>query len=500
MSVLQLFYGLLASAVAGMAANVFVKGRLRPQGTGAGKTVFSASVGFCLSGFVFGSILMLCGSPVCAAVLTGIAVSALAVASNAKYAVLYEPLVFSDLFLLKYFIRHPCFYIFAISPVLRVGIAAGLIIMLTLLVMAMAYASLAGHVAGLMLAALFFVILLLFPVERMAPVPDVERDIVRFGLGGCLFIYWRRWRRQSRELLPPAHMEPLPAQPGEVIVIVQCESFADPQTLALHRNAVIPPMSGLEQARARASQYGSLNVSGFGAYTLRTEYAVLSGKTEEELGFRRFDPFLTALQNADQSLPSLLGRAGFRTIYMHPYDLHFGDRITVMPGMGFSETMGCESFGSGGSGTSVYVNDRELADKILYKISKNSDPLFLYAVSIENHGPWNGKGDPVACYLSHLENSDAMIGQLIEGLDQCQRPARLIVLGDHRPSIPGATSPEAGRDTPYVVVDFPSDQVVPVRSDIPPEALFRLALNRESVGNFISDVRSDLGGSGTSKL
>lgn len=478
MSVFLIFCGLLASIGTGMFADMFVKGRLPPRIAGPGKALFLASVGFCLSGFVFGSLLAVCGSPVCSAVLTGIAGISLVVASNAKYAILYEPLVFSDLFLLKYFIRHPSFYIFAISPILRVGIACGVSIMLILLVTATVYAPIEEHIAGFLLAAVFFILLVLFRVERMAPVPDLERDIGRFGLGGCLFIYWRCWCRQSREFLPSPRIMPFPSQPGEVIVVLQCESFSDPQTLGLPSSVTLPPMQALERARAQASQYGYLNVSGFGAYTLRTEYAVLSGKTEEELGFRRFDPFLTAWQNADQSLPSLLGRAGFHTVYMHPYDLHFGDRITVMPAMGFAETIGCEGFESDNGDKSVYVNDRELADKILSVIGKNTDPLFLYAVSIENHGPWGGKDGPVGCYLSHLESSDAMIGQLIQGLDQCQRPARLIVLGDHRPSIPGVVSPEAGRDTPYVVVDFPSNRVVSVRTDISPDALFRAALNR----------------------
>lgn len=483
-----------------MSVDVFGKGRVWSRKGRPYKTVFTASVGFCVFGFVFGSVLMLCGSPACAAVLTDIAGVALVVASNAKYAVLYEPLVFSDLFLLKYFIRHPCFYIFAISLALRAGIAAGLLIAVTLLAVAVVHAPLAGHVAGLIISALFFVLLALCPVERMAPVPDLERDIVRFGLAGCLFMYWRRWGQQSRELLLPIESAPTRARPGEVIVIVQCESFADPQMLGLPVGTILPVMPELERARRLASQYGKLKVSGFGAYTLRTEYAVLSGRTEEELGFRRFDPFLTALQNAGGFLPSQLGCAGFHTVYMHPYDLHFGDRITVMPAMGFSETMGHESFGSGSGDTSVYMNDRALADKMLSTVRKSSDPLFLYAVSIENHGPWNGKGDSVACYLSHLENSDAMIGQLMQGLDQCGRPARLIVLGDHRPSIPGATSPAAGRDTPYVVVDFPLYQVMPVRADISPEGLFTLALNRRLSENSISDVHSDLGGSRNSEL
>lgn len=64
-------------------------------------------------------------------------------------------------------------------------------------------------------------------------------------------------------------------------MIVQCESFTDPVTLFGDPALALP---GLERARAMAWQSGRLLVSGFGAYTMRTEYGVLFGLPEEQLG------------------------------------------------------------------------------------------------------------------------------------------------------------------------------------------------------------------------
>jgi len=47
-----------------------------------------------------------------------------------------------------------------------------------------------------------------------------------------------------------------------------------------------------------------------------------------------------------------------------------------------------------------------------------------------------------------------MLSTLREQLALLKRPAVLVFFGDHRPSIPGATSPDGGRHTPYVMIRF----------------------------------------------
>ncbi|MFT8475752.1 MAG: LTA synthase family protein, partial [Acetobacter orientalis] len=105
--------------------------------------------------------------------------------------------------------------------------------------------------------------------------------------------------------MPPNHQEQTePTAPTfDLIVVVQCESFTDPQTLNLPDTVSVPDMPELERARSMASHYGALHVNGFGAYTIRTEYGILFGRSEQELAFQQFDPYLTAKHDTVFSLP-----------------------------------------------------------------------------------------------------------------------------------------------------------------------------------------------------
>jgi hypothetical protein len=103
-------------------------------------------------------------------------------------------------------------------------------------------------------------------------------------------------------------------------------------------------LPGLARARADAWQWGNLNVSGFGAYTMRTEYGLIFGRDEEELGFRRYDPFLTATREVAHALPARLAVRGWRSLFLHPHDLRFYNRHRIMPAAGFAEMVGEEHF------------------------------------------------------------------------------------------------------------------------------------------------------------
>jgi phosphoglycerol transferase MdoB-like AlkP superfamily enzyme len=95
-------------------------------------------------------------------------------------------------------------------------------------------------------------------------------------------------------------------------------------------------------------------------------------------------------------------------------------------------------------------------------------PGLLYAVTIENHGPWapdargGGKPDLVEGYMRLVRHGDAMLAALREGLAALRRPALLVFFGDHRPSIPGASVPppegaQGRRHTPYVMLRIGAD-------------------------------------------
>jgi phosphoglycerol transferase MdoB-like AlkP superfamily enzyme len=284
-------------------------------------------------------------------------------------------------------------------------------------------------------------------------------DVARFGLIATLLLYWRRWRRTPDPRPCPA-LAPIDDLAGsaapQLIVIVQCESFADP---AEFTDEASPSLPGLGRARAMAWQHGDLQVSGFGAYTMRTEYGVLFGRSENALGFRRYDPFLTAQGEASYALPARLAGAGYRSSFVHPHDMRFYSRDRLMPAIGFDEVIGESGFAPTRAGGGRYVDDRTLGAVLVDLARQATTPRLIYAVTMENHGPWDSDNARDAAgrldaYLGRLRSSDAMLDDLIQYLSTDGRPALLVFFGDHRPSIPGVTAPGGARHTPYVVVRF----------------------------------------------
>lgn len=400
----------------------------------------------------YGGWLAVTGSVPVATLMTPVLMIITVVASNIKHLVLGEPLLFSDLVVARSFLQHPKFYLFSIPATARIA----LVILATVppvLLWIYASAALLPHLlgAGMVLAACMG--LWLCPARSWAPLPDMKRDLSRLGLPGSMLMYWRQWRA-SPDLPPPAPLRGGAAY--DQILIIQCESFADPATLDLPAGISAPPMPGLARARQLALQQGPLYVSGFGAYTMRSEYGVLFGQDEGALGFRQYDPFLTARRECAHALPLRLKTIGYDSTFVHPHDLRFYDRETLMPVMGFAHVI------SPGPHVPTpgmpYFGDIALGRTLTGMMQTASTPSLFYAVTMENHGPWPadaGTDAPLRHYLRHVANSDQMLLNLIHDLSGQKRRTLLVFFGDHRPSIPGIITPGPVRDVPYAVISFP---------------------------------------------
>ena len=406
---------------------------------------------------VAGGMLALCGNALVAGLVALGLVAALALISNAKNAMLGEPLLFSDLALLAAVYRHPQFYLSALQPWQLRALALGAAGLLALFAWQFV-AALLPHLAGLGLLAgallLITISLKLPPWRNLAREPAATADVARHGLLASLLLYWRRWRATAD---PQACTAGLPQPPTtELVLVVQCESFADPAELFGDPALALP---GLAAARAAAWAHGHLLVSGFGAYTNRTEYGVIFGRDEDVLGFRRFDPFLTAMGEASHALPARLARHGWHNLFVHPHDLGFYSRDTIMPAAGFAEMVGPDAFAMPAKGEHRYVSDDAIADVIMERARTASTPGLFHAVTIENHGPWPADQTCAlkkqsSAYLGLVTKGDAMLARLMADVAALKRPALLAFYGDHRPSIPGACMPGGDRHTPYVLLRF----------------------------------------------
>lgn len=402
-----------------------------------------------------GLFLVLTGSTLLALLLTAALLMVLVTASNLKNRLLNEPLVFTDLAVVPAFFRYPSFYLQAVPPFLRILLVPLVIGLIALIVWRSSLAMTPRLIGVILAAASFFALRLCLrrTASRQVTPPDIWTDARSLGLLPTLFLYAWHWKHQDA----PPPISPLPQtlaqEAPEIVIVVQCESFADPAELKQEWEA----LPELEKARAQAVQWGDLNVSGLGAYTMRSEYGVLFGLEEQALGYRQFDPFLTAAQDKSYALPHRLSALYPRRVFLHPHDLRFYDRCTLMPELGFDKLVSDQPF-SDRDRLGPYTSDEALGKRLLNETRQG--PVFCYAVTMENHGPWPkgraGCATGAEAWLHHARNGARLLASLSEELAASGKNALLVFFGDHRPALEATdpTAPRPARQTPYVMMRF----------------------------------------------
>lgn len=236
------------------------------------------------------------------------------------------------------------------------------------------------------------------------------------------------------------------------MVAVQSESFFDPRRLCTDIRPAL--LAHYDRLKARSRLWGPLRVPAVGANTVRTEFSFLSGIDDSLLGAHRFNPYRALARGWKvATLASFLRALGYRTICLHPYFKSFYLRDTVLPLMGFDAFWGIERF-TAARRFGPYVSDISVAEMINDTLCGTSTPTFVFAITMENHGPLHlekvGPEDErqlykvappknfedLTAYLRHVQSADAMIGMLAAGADACGRPLELCWFGDHVPIMP----------------------------------------------------------------
>lgn len=424
---------LVAGALA-VAASWCLQGWRKPH-----PAAFAISAGLVLLPFLFLSALL--QRPFLAAGLALGGVLLVRVVSDAKVRALREPMLFSDYGLFSQALRHPRLYLPYLQPVPVLAAAAALGAVLG--------ASFVYETPGidwsawatLLVAALF----LLWVGCHLASVTlEPAEDVARLGLLASALLYWLA----EREPLAPLPVIVLPAVPRDRpdIVVVECESFFDARRLG---PGIPPDLLPCFDALAREGVAGRLSVPAWGANTMRTEFAFLSGIAPQRLGVHRFNPYRRYARRPVPTLASRLRASGYRTLCVHPYPASFFARDRVFPHLGFDAFIDLAHF-QGAERAGPYMADAAVMRKIGEKLAEAA-PSFVFAITMENHGPQHLEagpgGDALEVYLRHLRNADAMIGALADRLRARQRDAVLCVYGDHVPSLP-AVFASAGFDDP----------------------------------------------------
>jgi hypothetical protein len=346
--------------------------------------------------------------------------------SHAKARVLREPLVFADLALYLQALRHPRLYLpyFGEGRALLVAGVVAALVLVGVEVDRPASLSLAGW-AGLFAAG---VALLLAgtALGRNALSLEPGEDVAAYGLVASLWLYWLEEDKPLPRIEGPFVHRNSGSDPELPVVVVQSESFFDARRLGARvAKDVLPNYD----ARAAEGESGPLAVPVWGAYTMRTEFAFLSGIAPRALGVHRFNPYRRFARHGAATIASALRARGYRTLCIHPYPASFFGRDRVFPELGFDEFLDVKSF-ENAERQGPYVADSAVSKAIVKALGPR---VFIFAMTMENHGPYHLEGgDELAIYLRHLRNADRMIGEVCGALKE----GVFCLYGDHVPGLP----------------------------------------------------------------
>ncbi|WP_416137622.1 LTA synthase family protein [Halomonas sp. HK25] len=392
--------------------------------------------------------------------------------SNTKSATLKEPFICQDF---EYFldaVKHPRLYVpfFGIRLAVAATTAGAMAIAAFLW---LEPSLLSRHGPAALLVPVGFLLLmsaaLLLPGLKYLPACHLEPhdDLHRLGLFASLWSYGRlALKPLPADALktPFAAVSPSPdtAPLGlPHLVVVQSESFFDPREWS----ELVPDdlLSHFDALKQSALRQGPLRVPAWGANTVRTEAAFLTGLPPEALGIHRFTPYRQFTRSPIATLPSRLRELGYRTVCVHPYPASFYLRHKVIPRLGFDDFLDIRHFDAADR-DGQYVGDRAVAKKVGTLLDDSDNrPLFVFAITMENHGPLHLerplpddaprlpgvaakrlKAEEIAdlrIYLRHLCNADAMLGRIRAKLTPTEPGSRhgmLCWYGDHVPIMSGA--------------------------------------------------------------
>lgn len=235
------------------------------------------------------------------------------------------------------------------------------------------------------------------------------------------------------------------------IIIVQSEAFFDPTLLkGLDDLRSLLPVYANAVAQGAA---GYMDVPTFGGGTIRTEYEVLTGVPLQAYPKIEF-PYLQLKTSDVDSLALQLKKNGYYSIAIHGNTGSFWNRTDFFRRAHFDRFLTISDFSTTSHKDGFFSSDESMTDLIVEQLnSGREDNKFIFAVSIEAHGPYfakngdledSGVGLPgelssqarleLRNYLYHIRNADIQLGRLYDYLEKRNKPYILAFYGDHLPA------------------------------------------------------------------
>ena len=244
------------------------------------------------------------------------------------------------------------------------------------------------------------------------------------------------------------------------IIYVMDESYWDVSELEQYGIKFDTDVSANLHALQQTSAYGRAYSPSFGGGTCDVEFEALTGYSVSFLpsGSKPYQQHVTKPMFA---LPNYLKTEGYQTAAVHCFWAKYWSRDTAYPNLGLDDFISLEDMHGVTKvrrhyWTSGLVTDDSMADQIIgqyEKMKSSSDaPVFLHAVTMQNHTNYNRDNYPddervrvlehpagmkystvgaLEDFATGIRDADAMLGKLTAYFSQVEEPVILVFWGDH---------------------------------------------------------------------
>ena len=196
--------------------------------------------------------------------------------------------------------------------------------------------------------------------------------------------------------------------------------------------------------------WGHAYTSVFGAGTSASEFEFLTGNSMAFLPSGSI-PYQQYILDESPSLASLLRDQGYRTLAFHPGERTSWQRNQAYPLLGFQDFKCGEDMDVPQEMAHGYVSDRSDFQQIIWEFEHKQagEPLFLFNVTIQNHGSYTAPDYPAQVqltdapgaypmaeqYLTLVNETDQAFQLLVDYFSQYDEPTLIVMFGDHQPSV-----------------------------------------------------------------
>ncbi len=239
----------------------------------------------------------------------------------------------------------------------------------------------------------------------------------------------------------------VPEDPANIVVVMN-EAFSDLSIISDFgtNQEVMPYFDSLEGNAIK----GNLFVSIVGGNTCNTEFEFLTGNTMAFLPPNSV-AFQSYIDKPVESIARKIKKYGYKTIGIHPYFGGGWSRNTVYPMLGIDDFYDITVFDENVEYIRSYVSDKSNYKKVLECIEQEEAPVFLFNVTMQNHGGYNlnytdlsedislegNKNDypQTEQYLNLISISDGSLQEFVDSVQALDEKTIICFFGDHQPFV-----------------------------------------------------------------